>query len=45
MIELENITKKYGNNRQRFFHYMMEDYEKHPRLFLLSTHLIHESVR
>lgn len=29
-------------NRQRFFHYMMEDYEKHPRLFLLSTHLIHE---
>lgn len=29
-------------NRQNFFHYMMEDYAVHPRLFLLSTHLIQE---
>lgn len=29
-------------NRQNFFHYMMEDYAKYPRLFMLSTHLIQE---
>ena len=29
-------------NRQNFFHFMMEDYEKYPRLFMLSTHLIQE---
>ena len=29
-------------NRQNFFRFMMEDYEKHPRLFMLSTHLIQE---
>jgi len=29
-------------NRQNFFHYMMEDYAEHPRMFLLSTHLIQE---
>lgn len=29
-------------NRQNFFHYMMEDYAEHPRLFMLSTHLIQE---
>lgn len=29
-------------NRQNFFHYMMEDYAAHPRLFMLSTHLIQE---
>ena len=27
-------------NRQNFFHFMMEDYAEHPRLFMLSTHLI-----
>ena len=29
-------------NRQNFFHFMMEDYAEHPRLFMLSTHLIQE---
>lgn len=29
-------------NRQNFFRFMMEDYAKHPRLFMLSTHLIQE---
>lgn len=29
-------------NRQNFFHFMMEDYAEHPRLFILSTHLIQE---
>lgn len=29
-------------NRQNFFHFMMEDYAKHPRMFMLSTHLIQE---
>lgn len=29
-------------NRQSFFRFMMEDYTAHPRLFMLSTHLIQE---
>lgn len=29
-------------NRQTFFQFMMEDYADHPRLFMLSTHLIQE---
>lgn len=29
-------------NRQNFFRFMMEDYAKNPRLFMLSTHLIQE---
>lgn len=29
-------------NRQNFFRFMMEDYTEHPRLFMLSTHLIQE---
>ncbi|MCC5890757.1 MAG: ABC transporter ATP-binding protein [Alkalibacterium sp.] len=29
-------------NRQNFFQFMMEDYAAHPRLFMLSTHLIQE---
>lgn len=29
-------------NRQTFFQFMMEDYAEHPRLFMLSTHLIQE---
>lgn len=29
-------------NRQNFFRFMMEDYAEHPRLFMLSTHLIQE---
>lgn len=29
-------------NRQNFFRFMMEDYAAHPRLFMLSTHLIQE---
>lgn len=29
-------------NRQTFFRFMMEDYAEHPRLFMLSTHLIQE---
>ena len=29
-------------NRQIFFRHMMEDYEAHPRMFILSTHLIQE---
>lgn len=29
-------------NRQNFFRFMMEDYATHPRLFMLSTHLIQE---
>lgn len=29
-------------NRQNFFHFMMEDYAEHPRMFMLSTHLIQE---
>lgn len=29
-------------NRQNFFRYLMEDYAEHPRLFMLSTHLIQE---
>ena len=29
-------------NRQVFFRYMMEDYQNHPRMFILSTHLIQE---
>ncbi|WP_025728912.1 ATP-binding cassette domain-containing protein [Atopobacter phocae] len=29
-------------NRERFFKELMEDYEKHPRLFIISTHLIDE---
>lgn len=29
-------------NRQIFFRHMMEDYDKHPRMFILSTHLIQE---
>lgn len=29
-------------NRHKFFQEMMRDYEKHPRMFILSTHLINE---
>lgn len=29
-------------NRNIFFRYMMEDYSEHPRMFILSTHLIME---
>lgn len=29
-------------NRQKFFRFLMEDYQEHPRMFVLSTHLIQE---